>query len=173
MIFGGVDASGDRMIRNVHERVLEAAPREVGALIDGLAGEHDRLWPSQRWPAMRLDRPLAVGASGGHGRIRYAVSNYQPGRRVRFRFDPRLGLLGHHEFEVAARAGRTVLRHRLEASPRGRMRIAWPLILRWLHDALIEDALDQAESATNGRPIQPRRWSPRVRLLRRALRAIG
>jgi hypothetical protein len=58
------------MIRNVHERDLAAAPSEAGALIDGLAGEHDRLWPSERWPAMRLDRPLAVGASGGHGRIR-------------------------------------------------------------------------------------------------------
>jgi hypothetical protein len=53
------------MIRNVHERVLDAAPSEAGALIDGLAGEHDRLWPSERWPAMRLDRPLAVGRAAG------------------------------------------------------------------------------------------------------------
>jgi hypothetical protein len=158
------------MIRNVHERVLDAPPAEVGALIDGLAGDGDRLWPSDRWPAMRLDRPLGVGASGGHGSIRYAVSDYEPGRRVRFRFDPRLGLAGHHEFAVATGAGRTTLRHALEATPRGRMRLAWPLIFRWLHDALIEDALDRAVTATTGTPVKGRGWPLWVRLLRTALR---
>jgi hypothetical protein len=46
---------------------------------------------------MRLDRPLGVGASGGRGPIRYAVSDYEAGRRARFRFNPRCGLAGHHE----------------------------------------------------------------------------
>jgi hypothetical protein len=41
--------------------------------------------------------------------------------------------------------------------------------VRWLHDALIEDALDRAETATAGRPVPARRWSPWVRLLRAAL----
>jgi hypothetical protein len=161
------------MIRNVHERALDAPPTEIGTLIDGLASDGDRLWPSDRWPPMRLDRPLGVGASGGHGSIRYAVSDYEPWRRVRFRFDPRLGLVGHHEFEVASRPGRTVLRHTLGATLRGRMRIAWPLILRWLHEALIEDALDRAETVTMGAPVRRRRWSPWVRLLRTALRGKG
>jgi hypothetical protein len=31
-------------------------------LIDGLAGEQDRLWPWRAWPPMRFDRPLGVGA---------------------------------------------------------------------------------------------------------------
>jgi hypothetical protein len=47
------------MIRNVHERTLVATPEEVGALIDSLASPGDRLWPAARWPAMRLDAPLA------------------------------------------------------------------------------------------------------------------
>jgi hypothetical protein len=157
------------MIRNIHERVMHAPPTEVGTLIDGLASEHDRLWPSDRWPAIRLDRPLGVSASGGHGFIRYSVSDYEPGRRVEFRFDPRTGLAGRHWFEVGSREGRTTLRHTLEAAPRGRTRIAWPLIYQWLHDALIEDALDRAEMATAGRPVRARRWSPWVRLLRAAL----
>jgi hypothetical protein len=50
------------------------------------------------------------------------------------------------------------------------MRIAWPLIFRSLHDALIEDALDQAEIATTGRPARRHRSPLRVRLLRAALR---
>lgn len=160
-----------RIIRNVHERVLDAPPGKVGALIDGLASEQDLLWPRERWPAMRLDGPLAVGASGGHGAIRYAVSGYEPGRRVRFEFDSRVGLTGHHEFEAIRHdRGGAVLRHTLEATTRGRMRIAWPLIFRSLHDALIEDALDQAEIATTGRPARRHRSPLRVRLLRAALR---
>lgn len=110
---------GERMNRNVHERVLDAPPGVVGALIDGLASDGDALWPSDRWPAMRLDCPL----------------------------------------------------RRLEATQRGRMRIAWPLIFRWLHDPLIEEALDRAETAIRGAPVRRRRWSPWVRLLRAALRA--
>jgi hypothetical protein len=49
------------------------------------------------------------------------------------------------------------------------MRFGWPLAVRWLHDALIEDALDRAETATAARPVPARRWSPWVRLLRAAL----
>ena len=158
------------MNRNVHERVLDAPPAEVGALIDGLASDGDGLWPSDRWPAMRLDCPLRRGASGGHGSIGHAVSDCEAGRRVRFRFDPRLGLVGHQEFKLATRAGRTTL-HTLEATQRGRMRIAWPLIFRWLHDPLIEEALDRAETAIRGAPVRRRGWSPWVRLLRAALRA--
>jgi hypothetical protein len=69
------------MICNVHQRSLAVPVAEAGFLIDGLAGPDDRLWPSDRWPAMRFDRPLGVGARGGHGPVRYAVGAYVPGRR--------------------------------------------------------------------------------------------
>lgn len=62
------------MIRNVHERVINAPIEALGALLDGLGQKDDRLWPSQSWTPMVLDRPLAVGADGGHGVIRYYVS---------------------------------------------------------------------------------------------------
>jgi hypothetical protein len=143
---------------------------EVGALIDDLANDGDCPWPSDRWPAMRFDHPLGFGASGGHCSIRYAVGECEQGRRVRFRFDPRLGLAGQHEFEAATDAGPTTLRHTLEVTPRAGMRVAWPLIFRWLHDALIEDALDRAETATTGTPVKGHGWPLWVRLLRTALR---
>jgi hypothetical protein len=161
------------VIRNVHERRLSATPAEVGALLDSLAGDGDRLWPSDRWPAMRFERPLdarvpdeplRVGAGGGHGPIRYQVSRYAPGRLVVFSFCPASGLDGEHRFEVVPEGDATVLRHVLEARPIGRGRLSWPLALRPLHDALIEDALDRAERAVGGRPR--RRWSSRVALLR-------
>ena len=68
------------MIRNVHERVINAPIEPLGALLDGLGQKDDRLWPSQGWTPMVLDRPLALGADGGHGAIRYYVSEYEPGR---------------------------------------------------------------------------------------------
>jgi hypothetical protein len=52
-------------VLNVHERELQVGSAEVGALLDSLASENDRLWPRACWPAMRFDRPLGVGAVGG------------------------------------------------------------------------------------------------------------
>lgn len=156
------------MVRNVHERVLDAGIGEVGGLLEGLAGPDDRFWPRDRWPPMRLNRELAVGAEGGHGPIRYRVSDVDPGRRVSFRFADDFPVDGHHWLELFTRDGHTVLRHVVEAQPRGRMRLLWPLAIRWLHDALVEDALDSAEAAVQGRrPARPR-LSPWVRALRRA-----
>ena len=92
------------MIRNVHERVINAPIESLGALLDGLGQKDDRLWPSQSWPPMVLDRPLAVGADGGHGVIRYYVSEYEPGRRVRFTFRPRTGIIGGQDREGQRRS---------------------------------------------------------------------
>ena len=76
------------MIRNVHERVVDAPIERLGALLDGLGQKGDRLWPSQNWPPMVLDRPVSEGGEGGHGAIRYHVAEYEPGARVRFAFEP-------------------------------------------------------------------------------------
>lgn len=154
------------MVRNTHERHVRARPEQLGALLDGLAGPEDRLWPAGAWPPLRLDRPLAVGAAGGHGPIRYAVEAYTPGTLVRFRFTPSMGVDGTHTFHVLPEGGGSVLRHELAATPSGRMRLAWPVVVRWLHDALIEDLLDRAEAELHGAVARPARWSPWVRLLR-------
>jgi len=73
-------------VRNVHERVLDVPACDLAVLLDGLASPDDALWPRHLWPAMKFDRPLQVGAVGGHGPIRYTVEAYEPGRRIRFRF---------------------------------------------------------------------------------------
>jgi hypothetical protein len=158
-------------IRNVHRRRLADAQsvRRVGGLLDSLASERDRLWPRDRWPAMRFDRPLQVGARGGHGPVRYWVEHYEPGQRVRFRFERPRGLHGFHEFHLvtdASDGGELV--HLVEARLTGTARLSWPLVFRPLHDALIEQALDNAETAADDRPASPR-WSAYVRGLRRLL----
>lgn len=157
------------MIRNVHERAPEAPLDLCAPLIDALASSEDLLWPGDRWPRLRLDRPIGVGAVGGHGPVPYEVAAYDPGRGVVFRFHPRFGLRGHYGFELLPRGELTVMRNVLEGRAVGWMRILWPLAFQWLHDALIEDALDRAEAFASGRAVSVPRWSPWVRLLRSVL----
>src|SRR5690625_138654 len=101
-------------VDNVHSRVFPADSLEqMGALIDGLAGDDDRFWPRQSWPAMRFDRPLAVGAWGGHGPIRYTRAGYRAGRRVVFAFTSPGGLRAYHEWAARLVAGGCELRRLL------------------------------------------------------------
>ena len=152
-------------IRVVHQRELAASPAEVGRLLDSLASDDDRVWPVPRWPAVRFDRPLGVGARGGHGPIRYEVCEYDPGRRVRFRFDPRM-FIGYHQLEVSGEDGRATLAHVVEGEPRGWLRLAWPAAIRYLHDAAVEDCLDRVESQLHGIAWHPRALSGWVQVLR-------
>jgi hypothetical protein len=159
------------MVENIHERVIHAPLSKVGGLIDNLATPDDALWPKDRWPPVRFDRPLEVGASGGHGPIRYSVEAYEPGRSVRFRFTAPRGFTGTHSFDAEEIApGSTRLRHTLTMRLSGVARLSWPLMFRWLHDALVEDALDRAEAHCEQKSVARREWSFVVRLLRRLAR---
>ena len=156
------------MIRNVHERVINAPIEPLGALLDGLGQKDDRLWPSQGWTPMVLDRPLALGADGGHGAIRYYVSEYEPGRRVRFTFRPRTGIIGAHELSLDALDDeRTRIRHVLIGRTRGAMRLMFSAVVEPLHDTTGTTDFDNAEREVTGSVIRPTSWSPRVRVLRR------
>jgi hypothetical protein len=154
------------MVCNLHARRFTVGGGEVGALLDSLSGDDDRLWP-RSWPAMRFDRPLEVGAFGGHGPIRYHVESYLPGRSVRFRFSAPRGFDGYHEFSVVCSSpGSVELRHLMVVRLRSIAWLSYPLVWRPMHDALIEDCLDRAERALTGTVAEPTRWSLAVRLLR-------
>ncbi|HTF50140.1 MAG TPA: SRPBCC family protein [Pseudonocardia sp.] len=154
------------MIHNVHQREFRATEDQLGALLDQVA-EPGGLWPS-RWPPLVLDRPLGVGADGGHGPIRYQVVDYQPGRRAVFKFQEPTDLDGTHTLEVlpGSRPGTAVLRHELTGQPRGLGLLNWTLLIRRLHDALLEDLLDRAGHAVGDPPARPARWSVLVRMSR-------
>jgi hypothetical protein len=154
-------------VRNVHERLVAAPIERVGPLLDRIGGPDDELWPSPAWAPMVLDRPVAVGATGGHGPIRYRVTAHEPGRKVEFAFTPGQGIDGRHAI-TADPAGpeRTLLRHVVEARLSGVMALAWPLAIRWAHDAVLEEVFDNAERAVGREPVRPARRSPWVRLLR-------
>lgn len=152
-----------RRVVNVHERRIAAPAEEVGALVDGLGSPADVLWPAPTWLPVRFDRPLQVGADGGHGSIRYEVSGYEPGRRVELTFRPETGLHGTHTLEVEPSGdGGCLLRHRLEAETSGAMRLLWPLLVRHCHDTVLEHLLDNAQRET-GERVRPVRYSRRAR----------
>ena len=155
---------------NVHERALPASASIAGELIDRLASDQDALWPFDRWPPMRFDRPLGTGAVGGHGPIRYTVESYEPGCAIRFRFAKPVGFNGSHWFELKNTSADSVtFRHVIEMDAVGGAYLLWLFVIRPLHNALIEDALDRAAVFVGASP-RARRWSLWVRLLRRAMR---
>lgn len=170
---GNTDAKMETFIVNIHERTIPASADAVGRMVDTLGSAGDRVWPHERWPVLTLDRPLQVGAAGGHGPIRYRVESYNPGRRVRFRFLSPEGFVGTHGFDIEdAGEGTTKLRHVIEMRTVGMAVLKWSMILRPLHDALLEDALDKVEGAFR-ETGPPRTWSRRVVLLRWLVRKSG
>ena len=151
---------------NVHQRLLHASPERVGALIDTLSSPNDALSPRKLWPRMKFDRPMGVGAAGGHGPIRYFVESYVPGESIRFRFTGPKGFDGWHGFEVLdATSSFCILEHRIEMNTSGLARVTWPLIFRPLHDALTEDGLTHAQVSLGIAPVAVP-WSRSVRFLR-------
>jgi hypothetical protein len=159
-----------RAVLNVHERRLPVPTETAGRIPDSLASADDLLWPREKWPPMVLDRGLAPGSRGGHGLIRYEVSEYVPGRRVEFEFGPMAGRLrtfrGRHYFEVLARCEQSILRHTIDVDTDFATWTRWKLLIEPLHDALLEDAFDKAERKA-GMPAPHRSvWSLRVHLLR-------
>ncbi len=150
---------------NVHQRRLQATPAQVAELLASLGSPADKLWPPN-WPRMKFDRPLVPGAVGGHGPIGYVVTAYTPGEAIRFRFTEPKGFDGWHSFTVlGATEEDCVLEHRIEMQTEGRATLLWELAIRHLHNALVEDALSQAQRAVGNKPLVVP-WPVKVRLLR-------
>jgi len=157
-------------VRNVHTRTLAVEAASAGPLIDQLASDNDLLWPHEKWPPIRFDRPLQVDATGGHGPIRYFVNHYTPGREVRFTFTAPEGFNGQHVVALESIGEKeTRLTHRIEMRISRWALFSWTFVFRPLHDALIEDAFTKAERSL-GLPETPVLWSGWVRWLRRRLR---
>ncbi|MFF6775148.1 DUF2867 domain-containing protein [Streptomyces sp. NPDC012637] len=160
---------GTRTVRNVHQRVVEAPAERVGALLDRLSAPDDPLFPTPVWPAMVLDGPLAVGADGGHGRVRYRVGAHEPGRSVRFdTTDDGLGT-GYHRFDVEPLGpGRCRISHVLEVTMSPGSFAFFKLAIEPVHDTMVEESFDNAERAVLGAlPRPPARRPARALLVNR------
>jgi hypothetical protein len=119
---------------------------------------------------MKLDAPLGVGASGGHGAVRYRCTAAIPHRLIEFTFDA-IGdreFNGHHAFEILDRKGGVILRHTIDAqAPDRKTRWWFRLLVQPTHDVVVEELFDVIESLLGRSESALPRWSPWVRLLRR------
>ncbi|MFF7408472.1 DUF2867 domain-containing protein [Streptomyces lydicus] len=156
-----------RTVRDVHARTVAAPAEAVGALLDRLGGDRDPLFPTPVWPAMRFDRPLGVGADGGHGPVRYRVDAYEPGRHIRFAFTG--GQDGWHEVTVQPLTPASCrVEHVLRSQLPFARRLLWSLVVRAVHGTVVEELFDNLERAATGRaPATPARRPARVRLFHR------
>lgn len=159
-------------LRNVHTRVTDGTLADAARLINALGTPDDRLWPRDRWPRMRLDHPVAVGSRGGHAGVRYRVLQVDAGRRLRLEFEPgsRPALTGWHEFRVdpIGPDGLLWTHELLIERPSPTVRTA----LLPLHDALLEDLFDQAESVLGQHALERTVFSTGVRARRALLRPV-
>ncbi len=159
-------------VLNVHRRILAVPPAEGEGLLRSLASHEDRLWPGDRWWPQRFDGGLVPGAKGGHGPVRYKVESVAP-RSVVYRFPRKGWFRGTHRFDLAPHPDGCELTHTLEGTLHGRGLLLWPLLVRPLHDALVEDVLDRAEAVSGKSPMEPARHGPYVRFLRRRVLRLG
>ena len=133
-------------IFNIHTRKIDKPINEVVKLFNTLATDTDMMVATDKWPRIKLDNGLQVGSKGGHGPIKYFVTEYQPQKLIQFQFDM-VGFNGFHKFELLElENNRTKLLHIVDMTTNGWATLKWSLAIRWLHDAFIEDAFDKVEN---------------------------
>lgn len=124
---------------------------------------------TDKWPPMKLDKGLQVGSTGGHGPMRYFITEYQPQKSITFQFDL-TGFNGFHRFDInELEPGKTELSHSINMTTTGTATLKWVLAVRWLHDAYIEDAFDKIENhfAADKKVSE---WSLWVKTLRKVMK---
>ncbi|WP_018622165.1 hypothetical protein [Spirosoma luteum] len=131
---------------NIHKREIQQPPVELAKLFNTLATENDMMLATDKWPAMKFEKGLQVGSKGRHGPIKYFVTEYQPGKSITLQFDM-IGFNGFHKLAITElETTKTELSHVINMTTMGSATIKWALVIRWLHDAYIEDAFDKVEN---------------------------
>lgn len=131
---------------NIHKRKINQSKANVYRLFETLSTKDDKIWPYEKWPAIRFKNGLNVGSKGGHGPIRYSVlsNNYNDG--IVFKFANK-GFNGVHKFQINSITDLQVeVIHTIDMKTSGKATFYWFFAIRWLHDALIEDAFDKLEN---------------------------
>jgi len=151
---------------NSHKRIINQPKENVSELFKTLATSEDKIWPISNWPAMRFKEGLKLGNQGGHGRIRYKIIALETGHHIKFEFTKPEGFIGTHELNINAVSESTSeISHIIKMKTAFKASILWLFVIRWLHDALIEDAFDTIENHFSEEKKEPK-YHPWVRFLR-------
>jgi len=132
---------------NSHKRIINQPNKKVSELFKTLATNKDLILPTKHWPAMRFKEGLKLGSRGGHGRIRYKIIAFEPSEQIKFEFTKPEGFIGTHELRIKAISEYTSeISHIIKMNTTFKASFLWVFVIRWLHDALIEDAFDNVEN---------------------------
>ncbi|WP_299885780.1 hypothetical protein [uncultured Lacinutrix sp.] len=131
---------------NIHRRKINEPIEKVSCLLKTLSTKDDAIWPYEQWPAIRFEDGIKVGSKGGHGRIRYKIiDNNNQG--ITFQFISPEGFVGTHQLAInSIHENKTEIIHEIKMTTYKKATLLWLIVIRWLHDALIEDAFDKVES---------------------------
>ncbi len=158
-------------VLNIHKRIINQPKNKVSELLDNLSSNKDVIWPSENWPAIRFKDGLQIGSKGGHGIIRYTIVDYIEGEYIKFQFTKPEGFHGTHEFNsIEIDSNTTEINHIIKIRTSGVATFMWPFAIRWLHDALIEDAFDNVDNLFSSEKITTK-YSIWVKLLRACFKA--
>jgi len=154
-------------IINIHQREYNHPLSDLSKIFETLATDNDLIWPKEKWNPMILDNGLCVNSSGGHGIIRYYISRYEDRKLIEFRFVEPKEFVGIHCFELIPIADdRTIIKHTINAQLNVKGLILWYLVVKWLHDALLEDCLDKIENNLEQSNAKTN-YNPWVKILRK------
>lgn len=157
-------------VLNIHIRKIEVSKATLLPLFATLSKKEDRIWPKEKWPSMRFKNGLIIGAEGGHGPVRYKVLEYDADGYAMFEFLKPKGFVGTHTFQITEIDENTsVIKHTISMKTQGFGTFLWIFAIRWLHDALLEDAFDKVENqCINTKKTTS--WSLWVKILRKVLK---
>ena len=156
-------------IINFHKREIQQSKAELVKLFNTFATDNDMMLATDKWSPMKLDKGLQVGSKGGHGPIKYFVTEYQPEKSITFQFDL-TGFNGFHRFDITElESNKTELSHIIDMTTTGSATLKWALAIRWLHDAYIEDAFDKVENHFT-KDKKSSKWNLWVRALRKIMK---
>lgn len=155
---------------NIHRRIIKQPKEQIAALFSTLATKEDKIWPKEQWPPMIFKEGLAPGNAGRHGPIKYSVDKIITDELIQFRFTSPKGFDGVHRLEIAAtEAAHTEIKHTIDMRTKGKATLIWLFAIRWLHDALLEDAFDKVENYFSKKEKRTK-WNVWVRFLRKVLK---
>jgi carbon monoxide dehydrogenase subunit G len=125
-------------ISNQHERVLEATPEQVAALI----ADFDQVWPTHVAPA-----PLRRGARLLEAGVMLWEEVDRAGAVRAFRVVSPQELQAEHWFEVEPANGGTLLRHTVAGEALREYEEVWREQINPVHDRVLEALFDNIEAA--------------------------
>ena len=153
-------------VLNIHKRTINQPKENVSELFKTLATTNDLVWPYENWPAIRFNNGLQIASKGGHGVIRYTIVEFREGESIKFQFSKPKGFIGNHELKIdVIDENKTEISHVINIKTSFKATFLWVFVIRWLHDALIEEAFDKVENHFKKQKTQGE-YSIWVRLLR-------